>query len=58
MIFILRYKYIINSMQPQADSITPKVNFSKKSKTKRIIYATIWLLARELKKYKFLSKKN
>ena len=45
-------------MQPQADSITPKVNFSKKSKTKRIIYATIWLLARELKKYKFLSKKN
>ena len=45
-------------MQPQADNITQKINFSKKGKAKRIIYATIWLLARELKKYKFLSKKN
>tara|TARA_A100001035_G_C27618851_1_gene424443 strand:- start:550 stop:687 length:138 start_codon:yes stop_codon:yes gene_type:complete len=45
-------------MQLQADNISPKENFIKKNKTKRIIYATIWLLARELKKYKFLSKKN
>ena len=44
-------------MQPQADNITPKINLSKKSKAKRIIYATIWLLARELKKYNFYQKK-
>ena len=43
-------------MQFQIDNVSSKATLIKRNKIKRIIVATIWLLARGMKKYKFYKK--
>lgn len=56
-IFILQDEDIIKVMQFQIDHVSSKATLIKRNKIKRIIVATIWLLARGMKKYKFLLKR-
>ena len=56
-IFILQDEDIIKIMQFQIDNVSSKATLIKRNKIKRIIVATIWLLARGMKKYKFLPKR-
>jgi hypothetical protein len=44
-------------MQFQIDNVSLKATLIKRNKIKRIIVATIWLLARGIKKYNFLPKR-
>ena len=44
-------------MQFQIDHASSKATLIKRNKIKRIIVATIWLLARGMKKYKFSLKR-
>tara|TARA_B100001989_G_scaffold53901_1_gene35299 strand:- start:794 stop:928 length:135 start_codon:yes stop_codon:yes gene_type:complete len=44
-------------MQFQIDNVSSKATLIKRNKIKRIVVATIWLLARGMKKYKFLAKR-
>lgn len=56
-IFILKDGDIMKVMQFQIDNVSSKATLIKRNKIKRIIVAAIWLLARGIKKYKYLSKR-